>query len=112
MRPEPEVDPASFQAVTAFVRFLAPPAPAPVDDPMEIRGRELFGELGCKACHVPVLVTGEHESEALAGRAVELYSDLLLHDLGPGLESVCTAGATTTEHRTGIGSGAFLQQHQ
>jgi CxxC motif-containing protein (DUF1111 family) len=99
-RPEPEVDLASFEAVTAFVRFLAPPAPSPVDGSMEIQGRELFAALGCEACHVPVLVTGDHESPALANQAVELYSDLLLHDMGPGLESVCTSGATTTEHRT------------
>lgn len=97
---EPEVEPADFDTVTDFVRFLTAPAPLPVDDEMETEGRALFGTLGCEACHVPVLKTGDHESDALSGRAIELYSDLLLHDLGPGLESVCTSGATTTEHRT------------
>ncbi len=98
--PEPEVDLADFAAVTAFVRFLAPPAPTPVDEPLEIRGEELFSTLGCTGCHVPVLTTGPSESAALDRKAVALYSDLLLHDLGPGLESVCTEGASTTEHRT------------
>jgi CxxC motif-containing protein (DUF1111 family) len=97
---EPEVDPADFAAVTAFVRFLAPPVPTPVDEPLEIRGEELFSTLGCTGCHVPVLVTGPSESPALDRKAVALYSDLLLHDLGPGLESVCTEGASTSEHRT------------
>ena len=97
---EPEIDSASFADVTAFVRFLAPPAPAPVDEPLEIEGRELFTSLGCTGCHVPTLVTGPASSAALSNQAVALYSDLLLHDLGPGLESVCAPGATTTEHRT------------
>ncbi len=98
--PEPEVDEASFRDVTAFVRFLTPPASAPVDEPIEVQGEELFGELGCAQCHVPVLTTGPHASSALSGKAVALYSDLLLHDLGPGLASVCTSGASVTEHRT------------
>jgi CxxC motif-containing protein (DUF1111 family) len=97
---EPEVNAADFAAVTAFVRFLAPPAPLPVDEPLEIQGQEFFGSLGCATCHVPVMMTGDHDSPALHRTAVALYSDLLLHDLGPELESVCTTGATTTEHRT------------
>lgn len=98
--PEPEIDSSTVADVTTFVRFLAPPAPAPVDEDLEIQGQELFGRLGCAECHVPVLRTGEQPSRALSERAVALYSDLLLHDMGPGLESVCTPGASTTEHRT------------
>lgn len=99
--PEPEIDAGTFDDLTAFVRFLAPPAPADAEgDPSVQRGRELFEELGCAACHAPVLRTGSHPSAALRNRAVALYSDLLLHDMGPGLEGTCAPGASTTEYRT------------
>lgn len=97
---DPEIDAEAFAAVDAFVRFLVPPSPGLVDDPLEVEGRSRFQELGCTGCHVPVLQAGDDAPPALAGRAVALYSDLLLHDLGPDLESVCAPGATTTEHRT------------
>ncbi|MEQ9401102.1 MAG: di-heme oxidoredictase family protein [Longimicrobiales bacterium] len=98
--PEPEIDAASLARVTDFVRFLAPPAPAERDDPEVLRGRETFEELGCTSCHVPVLTTGEHESPALAHQRIALYSDLLLHDMGPDFQGSCGAGASTTEYRT------------
>lgn len=99
-RPDPEVDAASFEATVAFMRFLAPPSPAEVDAPMEVEGRGYVEEMGCLDCHTPIHVTGDHPSAALSNQAIALYSDLLLHDLGPDLESVCTSGASTTEHRT------------
>mgnify|MGYP005856010013 CR=1 FL=1 len=99
--PEPEVDPASFQALVDFLRFLAPPEPTtPTDDPEVIRGRRLFDTLGCTGCHVPELRAGDHESSAIAGRSIALFSDLLLHDLGPGLAGTCGPGASTEEYRT------------
>lgn len=41
-------------------------------------GAALFAAAGCAACHRPALADRE-------GRPQTLYSDLLLHDLGPGL---------------------------
>lgn len=99
--PEPEVDAATVALVTDFVRFLAPPAPADAgDDPDVARGRALFGSLGCAGCHVPVLETGPADSPALAHQRIALYSDLLLHDMGPAFEGTCAPGAATTEYRT------------
>ena len=40
-------------------------------------GRALFAKVGCATCHVPKL-----------GKVDGLYSDLLVHDLGPGLGDV------------------------
>ena len=37
---------------------------------------------------------------ALHEKTVDLYSDLLLHDMGPGLGGVCGFTATPTEYRT------------
>ena len=49
------------------------------------RGEELFGELGCSACHVPELTTGDSDVEVLSDQTIRPYTDLLVHDMGPGL---------------------------
>lgn len=81
---DPEVSTPTVMAVTDYVRLLAPPRPADAVGPLA-RGRDLFHQVGCAACHVPSLRTGPHRIAALAFREVELYSDLLLHDLGDAL---------------------------
>lgn len=99
--PEPEVDLVTFAALSAFVRFLAPPAPANiVEASPEARGRRYFEEAGCADCHVPTLQAGPHPSPAIANRTIALYSDLLLHDMGAGLAGTCGPAASTTEYRT------------
>jgi CxxC motif-containing protein (DUF1111 family) len=45
----------------------------------------LFTQIGCAACHVPSLRTGASPIAALSNRQAELYSDLLLHDMGDAL---------------------------
>lgn len=101
---DPELDQATLQAVVDFVRFLAPPSPSePRDDADRAlieEGRALFASLGCTSCHVPTLQTGSQASAALSERTIALYSDLLLHDMGPELEGTCGPGASTTEWRT------------
>lgn len=99
--PEPEIDGETFAALSAFVRYLAPPSPASLaPGSPAARGRELFRETGCADCHVPTLQAGPHPSPAIAHRTVALYSDLLLHDMGAGLAGTCGPGASTTEYRT------------
>ena len=93
-KPEPEVNAATVALLADFVRFLTPPAPA------ALRGRRLFDELGCARCHTPSMRTGTREIGALSHRTVRLYSDLLLHDMGPGLANVCAHDASPQELRT------------
>ena len=102
--PDPEAGPEISRALTDYMLFLAPP-PTIVPGDQErraqaARGREVFEEIGCADCHTPVLYTGEHESEALSNRAVWLWSDLLLHDMGPELADNCGRNAAPTEIRT------------
>lgn len=102
--PEPELSRDVLEAVTDFVRFLAPPArgvPADETHRAEVAtGRALFDSLGCASCHVPTLQAGPSPVAAVSGKAVALWSDLLLHDMGPDLEGTCAPGASTREFRT------------
>src|SRR5262249_25057534 len=49
-----------------------------------VRGERVFIDVGCAACHTPVLQTGKNASLALQNKLVPLFSDLLLHDIGTG----------------------------
>lgn len=103
--PDPEVGPEAVDALLAYVRFLAPPAPVVPSGREErrvvARGEALFQQVGCTLCHVPEMRTGAGaEPRILADRPVRLYTDLLLHDMGPELEGICSASASPTELRT------------
>ena len=101
---EPEIDPATLERLIDYVRFLAPLSRrTPVDEEegeMVERGEALFREIGCASCHVPAMKTGRSEIPALDRQTVHLYSDLLLHDMGPDLADVCGVSAAPSEIRT------------
>jgi CxxC motif-containing protein (DUF1111 family) len=97
--PEPELDAQSVALVNAFVRFLAPPS-APKLKGAARGGPELFDRIGCAACHVVQLKTGDSDVKALARRDVAAYTDLLLHDMGPALADICLGLAGPSEFRT------------
>ena len=95
-----------------FMRFLAPPTPAPDTDTI-VRGRKVFADVGCAMCHTPTLHTGKSSVAALQGKDVNLYSDLALHNMGPGLaDDVSQGNATGDEFRTaplwGLGKRIFF----
>jgi CxxC motif-containing protein (DUF1111 family) len=81
LRADLEDDGTAVAALADFVRMLAPPGRGP-RSPAEHRGRQVFEEVGCATCHVPSLRTGPHSIPALSDQEVNLYSDLLLHDMG------------------------------
>jgi len=97
---------------THFMRFLAPPAPIP-DTPSIARGRLLFNAVGCALCHTPSLTTGASSSAALSNQPVQLFSDLLLHNMGRGLaDDIVQGAAGPEEFRTaplwGLGQRIFF----
>ncbi len=65
-------------------------------------GKNLFSQLRCTACHLPTLTTGTaHRFAELRGQAIQPYTDLLLHDMGPDLADTFPQGnATAQEWRT------------
>ena len=99
-------------AFANFMRFLAPPQPAP-ETPSIANGRQLFSQIGCAACHTPSLTTGNARSAALRNKQAQLYSDLLLHRMGQALaDGVDQGQARGDEWRTaplwGLGQRLFF----
>jgi len=107
--PDPEVGRNTIVLTSAFIQMLAPPSPLLLSEAGE-NGRRLFSDVGCADCHVPTLNTGPHAVAALANREVAAYTDLLLHDLGPQLASVCLGSAAPGEMRTEPLMGLRLAQ--
>ena len=99
-----------------FMRFLAPPTPsanAPGGADSIAAGRGLFTRIGCTLCHTPALKTGNSSVAALRNQWVNLYSDLLVHDMGPELADGISQGqAGPSEFRTaplwGLGQRIFF----
>ena len=78
----PEVSGKIFDSVTYYCRTLAVPAARAGSK----RGRQLFNQLQCAACHTPELTTGiSPDFPELSGQSIQPYTDLLLHDLGEEL---------------------------
>src|SRR5229473_6374212 len=50
-----------------------------------LRTLALFQSTGCAYCHTPTLYTGDSAIAALRKKPVHLHSDLLVHQMGPGL---------------------------
>jgi len=96
---DPEIDQHALDLTNAFVRFLALPTPAKLGREGR-RGRELFSQIGCAACHIPTLRTGDSPVPALRNKEFAAYTDLLLHDMGPDLADICLGLATPSEFRT------------
>jgi CxxC motif-containing protein (DUF1111 family) len=94
------------------MRLLAPPTPAPTT-PSTANGRGLFGSLGCALCHTPSFTTGDSVIAALSRQPVNLFSDLLVHDMGVGLaDGVSQGEAGPREFRTaplwGLGQRVYF----
>lgn len=85
---ETEISAEMLRLVVAFTESLHP-APAGVD----AVGSSLFAATGCAACHVPDMPGPDGP--------LRVHSDLLLHDMGPGLDDgLPEPGALSSEWRT------------
>lgn len=112
-----EVDQPSLDLVTFYSRNLGVPERRDIDDPQVLRGKELFHSLNCTGCHTPKHVT--HRLDGQPEQSFQLiwpYTDLLLHDMGPGLADNRPEGrATGSEWKTpalwGIGLTAQVSGH-
>lgn len=112
-----EVSRESLELVAFYSRQLAVPRRRNVGDSNVLRGKALFHQSGCAACHVPRHVTrSDWPLPALANQIIRPYTDLLLHDMGEGLADGRPEGmATGREWRTpplwGIGLTEAVSGH-
>jgi CxxC motif-containing protein (DUF1111 family) len=99
-----------------FMRLLAAPTPS-LDTPGGARsigsGKALFASVGCAFCHTPSFTTSTSRIAALSRQPVNLFSDLLVHDMGVGLaDGVSQGEAGPREFRTaplwGLGQRVFF----
>jgi CxxC motif-containing protein (DUF1111 family) len=109
------------EAFANFMRYLAPPAPASsgftttigvtVKAASVANGKTAFSTAGCQLCHTPAMTTGKHPSAALSDKTANLYSDLLVHDVGTG-DGITQGAALGDEFRTaplwGVGQRLFF----
>jgi CxxC motif-containing protein (DUF1111 family) len=111
----PEVD--LTERATLFMKFSQPSLPhATIPGGAEsiTRGRAAFETVGCAMCHTPTLRSrAEADYPALANQDVNLFSDLALHNMGPGLaDDIVQGRAGGDEFRTaplwGVGTRAFF----
>lgn len=107
-----EIADGRLAELSAYVALLGVNARRDLDDAQALQGEALFGSSGCVACHTPTFrTTPFHPHAELRDQEIHPYTDLLLHDMGPGLASTLDEdGATGAEWRTaplwGIGSTA------
>jgi CxxC motif-containing protein (DUF1111 family) len=112
---EPEFRPEFFDQLVRYLQLLAVPAQRDAENVRE--GQALFFRSGCVNCHLPTLVTGPNEDfPELAEQTFHPYSDLLLHDMGPGLadnrsDHVANGREWRTPPLWGIGLSATVTGH-
>jgi CxxC motif-containing protein (DUF1111 family) len=90
---------ADIDKFADFMRFLAPPPQLPLTATAKI-GAGLFMLIGCTGCHQPAMTTGPSSIKALDRKPVQLFSDLLLHDMGSLGDGIGQAAAAPGEMRT------------
>jgi CxxC motif-containing protein (DUF1111 family) len=112
-QPQQVID--NVSAFANFMRFLAPPVPVTsygtVTSAQIAAGESAFNKAGCGICHMKSMITGNHVTAALANKTVNLFSDLLLHNIGTG-DGISQGGATGGQFRTaplwGVGQRLFF----
>jgi CxxC motif-containing protein (DUF1111 family) len=99
-----------------FMRFLAAPTPActvGVNCSASINnGSALFDSTSCAVCHIRSMQTSNHSTAAPAFQTANLFSDLLVHNMGVLGDGISQGAAGPNEFRTaplwGVGQRIFF----
>jgi CxxC motif-containing protein (DUF1111 family) len=109
-----------WQEFMITMRFMDAPHPDPNPSASAQRGRAVFEQIGCALCHTPTMQTGgangiggPFNSPVLVDRPVNLFSDLLVHHMGPTLaDNIVQGAAGPDEFRStplwGVGQRIFF----
>ncbi|WP_426076110.1 di-heme oxidoredictase family protein [Janthinobacterium sp. PSPC3-1] len=101
--------PAQRSIASGFPKGVAPIDELKVDAQQVAAGSKLFQGMRCAACHTAEMKTGAgHLFAELRDQTIRPYTDLLLHDMGPGLadkfaEGQAQGGMWRTAPLWGIG---------
>jgi hypothetical protein len=105
---------ADWMMFQVMMRFTDGPQPVANPSASAQRGKVVFNNIGCALCHTPQLQTAPvMNSAVLENRPLNLYSDLLVHHMGPGLaDNIIQGAAGPDEFRTtplwGVGQRMFF----
>ena len=98
---DPEITNQTALDVVFYLQTLKAPVQRNQNDADVIAGRQVFLDISCGKCHVPQLHTGFSPIAPLSNKTFFPYTDLLLHDMGSGLNDGYTEGtALPAEWRT------------
>jgi len=98
---DPEVSDKTVRDVVFYLQTLKAPIQRLQENPDVLEGNRLFRQIGCESCHKQTLRTGYSPVAALNNAEFHPFTDLLLHDMGPGLDDGYTEGsAKGSEWRT------------
>jgi CxxC motif-containing protein (DUF1111 family) len=113
---QPQAIQSDAVAFANFMRFLDQPAPVSsygsVSAASINNGRTQFVNVGCAVCHTPSIPTGNHSAPALAFKTANLFSDLLVHNMGVLGDGISQGNAGPNEFRSaplwGLGQRIFF----
>ncbi|WP_281557066.1 di-heme oxidoredictase family protein [Thalassomonas sp. RHCl1] len=97
-----------------YISLLGVRSQRDYNDSEVLRGKQLFNSSGCNSCHIESFQTSEfHPLAELRNQTIYPYTDMLLHDMGPGLADNLGEGlASGAEWRTaplwGVGLSACV----
>lgn len=119
---DPEISTSTINDLVFYLKTLKAPIQRNPNDAAITQGKNVFNQINCTGCHKAELSTGYSPISALSFKTFSPYTDLLLHDMGSGLDDGYTEGiAKTYEWKTpplwGLGlsensqGGAYFLMH-
>lgn len=93
---DPEISATTINDVVFYLQTLKSPVQRNQNNADVITGKQLFISSNCSGCHKPELKTGYSAITALSNKTFSPYTDLLLHDMGAGLDDGYTEGTAKT----------------
>ncbi|EMY3483247.1 c-type cytochrome [Flavobacterium psychrophilum] len=82
----PEISDDNLAKVVLYSSSLAVPARRNYTEQNVLKGKKIFQEINCTACHVPKIQTStNYPILAFRNQTIRPYTDLLLHDMGEEL---------------------------
>ena len=90
-----------LHSMSIYLRLAGVPKARSQEASGVVAGKAIFQRLRCDSCHKMTVTTGTHQDTELSNQTIHPFTDLLLHDMGPGLaDNWSEFSATGREWRT------------